>query len=65
MPQTLADLQSVVSYASERGSVGLVGYCFGGLLTYLSACNIEGVTAASSYYGGGIAGCWIKLQNVR
>lgn len=56
MPQTLADLQSVVSYASERGSVGVVGYCFGGLLTYLSACNIEGVTAASSYYGGGIAG---------
>jgi carboxymethylenebutenolidase len=25
-------------------------------LTYLSACNIKGVTAASSYYGGGIAG---------
>ena len=56
MPQTLADLQSVVDYAGEQGSVGVVGYCFGGLLTYLSACNIKGVTAASSYYGGGIAG---------
>ena len=56
MPQTLADLQSVVDYAGEKGSVGVVGYCFGGLLTYLSACNIKGVTAASSYYGGGIAG---------
>ena len=56
MPQTLADLQSVVDYASEQGPVGVVGYCFGGLLTYLSACNIKGVSAASSYYGGGIAG---------
>ena len=56
MPQTLADLQSVVDYAVELGPVGVVGYCFGGLLTYLSACNIKGVTAASSYYGGGIAG---------
>ena len=56
MPQTLADLQSVVDYAGEQGPVGVVGYCFGGLLTYLSACNIKGVTAASSYYGGGIAG---------
>ena len=55
MPQTLADLQSVVNYAGEQGPVGVVGYCFGGLLTYLSACNIEGVAAASSYYGGGIA----------
>ena len=51
----LADLQSVVNYAGERGAVGVVGYCFGGLLTYLSACNVKGVTAASSYYGGGIA----------
>ena len=56
MPQTLADLQSVVDYAVELGPVGVVGYCFGGLLTYLSACNIKGVTAASSYYGGAIAG---------
>ena len=56
MPQALSDLQSVVDYAREQGSVGVVGYCFGGLLTYLSACNIKGVSAASSYYGGGIAG---------
>ena len=56
MPQTLADLQSVVDYAGEQGSVGVVGYCFGGLLTYLGACKLKCVTPASSYYGGGIAG---------
>ena len=39
-----------------HGKVGVVGYCFGGLLTWLSACELEGVSAASSYYGGGVAG---------
>ena len=56
MAQTLKDLQSVVAFAGKKGSVGVVGYCFGGLLTFLSACQISGVKAASSYYGGGIAG---------
>ncbi len=56
MSQTLQDLQCVVNHAGSFGSVGVVGYCFGGLLTYLSACNLTGVKAASSYYGGGIAG---------
>ena len=56
MVQTMKDLQSVVDHAAEQGAVGVVGYCFGGLLTYLSACQLTGVTAASSYYGGGIAG---------
>ena len=56
MAQTMKDLQSVVDHAAAQGAVGVVGYCFGGLLTFLSACHLSGVTAASSYYGGGIAG---------
>jgi carboxymethylenebutenolidase len=56
MSQTIKDLQSVVTFAEQKGPVGVVGYCFGGLLTFLSACQINGVKAASSYYGGGIAG---------
>ena len=55
MSNTLADIQAAIHHAAQHGKVGVVGYCFGGLLTYLSACNIEGVAAASSYYGGGIA----------
>ena len=56
MAQTMKDLQSVVDYGAAQGAVGVVGFCFGGLLTYLSACKLKGVAAASSYYGGGIAG---------
>jgi len=56
MQQTLADLQVAINEAGKHGKVGVVGYCFGGLLTWLSACHLEGLAAASSYYGGGVAG---------
>ena len=56
MPNTLADLQAAVDHADAYGKVGVVGYCFGGLLTWLSACELTGVAAAASYYGGGVAG---------
>lgn len=56
MPNTLADIQAAIDHASTHGRVGVVGYCFGGLLTWLSACELNGVAAASSYYGGGVAG---------
>ena len=56
MAQTMKDLQSVIDHVASHGPVGVVGYCFGGLITYLSACQLSGVAAASSYYGGGIAG---------
>ncbi len=59
----LADIQSAISYASSEGKVGVVGFCFGGLLTWLSACTLDGVSAASAYYGGGIAGQKDKTPN--
>ncbi len=52
----LEDLQAAIDAAGAYGKVGVVGYCFGGLLTWLSACEANGVSAASAYYGGGIAG---------
>ncbi len=54
--KALEDLQAAIEVASVQGKVGVVGYCFGGLLTWLAACELEGVSAASSYYGGGVAG---------
>lgn len=52
----LQDIQAAIDAASVHGKVGVVGYCFGGLLTWLAACELNGVAAASSYYGGGVAG---------
>ena len=53
---TLKDLQATVEEAGKYGKVGVVGYCYGGLLTWLSACGLSGITCASAYYGGGIVG---------
>ena len=53
---TLRDLQAAVEEAGKYGKVGMVGYCYGGLLTWLSACALDGLACASAYYGGGIAG---------
>ena len=55
IPDTLLDLQAAVDYAAKYGRVGVVGYCFGGLLTWLSACELDKVAVVSSYYGGGTA----------
>lgn len=52
----LQDIGAAIETASVHGKVGVVGYCFGGLLTWLAACEIDGVSAAASYYGGGVAG---------
>lgn len=55
----LQDVQATLAFAAGQSAgqkVGVVGYCFGGLMTWLSACDLEGVSAAVCYYGGGIAG---------
>ena len=51
----LLDLQATVEEAGKYGNVGMVGYCFGGLMTWLAACELSGLACASAYYGGGIA----------
>lgn len=53
---TMKDLQAAIDYAGQFGKVGVVGYCFGGLLTWLCAGHANGLACASGYYGGGIAG---------
>ena len=54
--KALEDVQVAIEEAAVHGKVGVVGYCFGGLLTWLAACELSGVSAASAYYGGGVAG---------
>jgi carboxymethylenebutenolidase len=53
-PGVLQDIQAAVGHAAQAGKVGVVGYCWGGLLTWRTACLLQGVSAAVPYYGGGI-----------
>ncbi len=55
-PGVLADIQAAVDYAAKTsgGKVGVVGYCWGGLLTWRAANAVRGLSAAVPYYGGGV-----------
>ena len=53
-PGVLQDIQAAMRHAAQAGKVGIVGYCWGGLLTWRSACTLDGLSAAVCYYGGGM-----------
>ncbi len=68
-PLVMQDIQAAVKYASVAANmatedtvamggsgskVGVVGYCWGGLLTWRAACLLKGISAAVPYYGGGM-----------
>ncbi|MFM7026506.1 MAG: dienelactone hydrolase family protein [Limnohabitans sp.] len=55
-PGVLQDIQAAIDHAARAsgGKVGIVGYCWGGLLTWRSACLLSGLSAAVPYYGGGV-----------
>jgi carboxymethylenebutenolidase len=49
----VADINATIDAVSHAGRVGMVGYCWGGRVTYLAGCRTN-IAAGSSYYGGGI-----------
>jgi carboxymethylenebutenolidase len=53
-PGVMQDLQAAIGHAAQGGKVGIVGYCYGGLLTWRAACMLTGLSAAVPYYGGGV-----------
>jgi carboxymethylenebutenolidase len=53
-PGVLQDIQAAVDYAARAGKVGIVGYCWGGLLVWRAAEKVRGLAAAVAYYGGGM-----------
>lgn len=48
--ETLADLKAAADHAATFGTVGVVGYCWGGTVAFLAATRFG--LPASSYYGG-------------
>jgi carboxymethylenebutenolidase len=55
-PGVMQDIQAAIDYAAKTSGhkVGIVGYCWGGLLTWRAACTLKGLSAAVPYYGGGM-----------
>ncbi len=55
-PGAMAEVQAAIAHAAaiSGGKVGIVGFCWGGLVTWRAACTQPGLSAAVCYYGGGM-----------
>jgi carboxymethylenebutenolidase len=54
--QTMQDAAASVEAAKAGGKVGIVGYCWGGTVAWVSAARLAGLACAVPYYGGGMPG---------
>jgi len=57
--EMISDARDAIAFLRSRDDVvgakiGAMGFCIGGHMTYLTACETD-IAAAASYYGGGIA----------
>ncbi|MBK8740143.1 MAG: dienelactone hydrolase family protein [Betaproteobacteria bacterium] len=50
----LLDIDAARAAAAGAGNTGLVGYCWGGYITWMAAARLPGLACAVSYYGGGM-----------
>ncbi|MEH6474320.1 MAG: dienelactone hydrolase family protein [Sneathiella sp.] len=51
----LLDIAAAVGHVASSSPTSIVGYCWGGTLAFLAACEMNNLTKAIGYYGGGIA----------
>ena len=49
------DIGAVFDAMKGAGKVFITGYCYGGTMSWLAAARVDGLAAASCYYGGQIA----------
>jgi carboxymethylenebutenolidase len=63
LPKLLEDVQAAIDHAARAGKaagapkalkVGIVGYCWGGLMSWRAAQRLQGLAASVPYYGGGM-----------
>ena len=50
----LRDIAAARDAVASAGRVGIVGYCWGGFIAWMSAARVSGLACAISYYGGGM-----------
>ena len=57
----LKDINSAISVVASAGKVGVIGYCWGGSLSWRTACENSKISASITYYGGDIP----RLKNYK
>ncbi len=58
--EAVLDMDAAVAALQDSGKVAVVGYCWGGAMADLAACELD-IAAAVSYYGGRITS-WLDLE---
>ena len=54
LEHALADVAAARDAAAAAGKVGIVGYCWGGYVAWMSASRLPGFACAVPYYGSGM-----------
>ena len=57
----LKDIEASITVVSSAGKVGVIGYCWGGSLSWRIGCEASNLSASVCYYGGDIP----KLKNLK
>ena len=57
----LKDIEASITVVSTAGKVGVIGYCWGGSLSWRIGCQASNLSASVCYYGGDIP----KLKNLK
>jgi carboxymethylenebutenolidase len=52
----LLDVGAAAKALIDAGKIGVVGYCWGGFVSWMTACRLSGFACAVAYYGGGVLG---------
>ena len=50
----LKDVTVALKAIASAGKIGIVGYCWGGTVAWVSAAKLDGLACSAPYYGGGI-----------
>ena len=50
----LRDIAAARDAVADSGKVGVIGYCWGGYIAWMSASRLPGFACAVPYYGGGM-----------
>lgn len=50
----MKDAAAAVKAAAAAGKVGIVGYCWGGFVSWMASARVPGLACAVPYYGGGM-----------
>jgi carboxymethylenebutenolidase len=56
LDDTMKDVSAALHNVASAGKTGIVGYCWGGTVSWKAASSVSGLACAIAYYGGGVPG---------